>query len=975
MLHGLGLLRQQYQKLSVQAGGAQMPDGTVAVLAERLVDDARAPEDRRAAILSLKALTRDHAVAVGTHALVPLLRWLKQRTGDEDMVRAAVECCLALCQAPADAEAARIADAQRNMGRVLGEPDALVAVLALLAPQHSFYTRFAALQLLATLLEHRREEVQEYVLSAPGGSSAVLQCLDASPSSSMEIIRNEALLLLPALVAGSADLQKIVAFEGAFERLLDITAQEGRIEGGVVVQDALDALHALLLHNVSNQNYFRETLSIPLLAPLLFYPLALADGASDAARSEHAAQLDAFLLQEWDEQKLTNALLLVRCMLHLVEGHGDGHRANQLAMRNSGLTACLVQLAFASLAPPLLKAHTLHLLAAVLRGSRPNQDLVSTLVVRPVALVRADAGAAAPADTRGAADEPPLQLAWQAPQAAMLCLVALALRGPGATARTAQSLAVRFSAVAAFDALVAQNVDVRMTILQALVAAPAPAQNHGNASHLLLDSIANLPVSSALVSSAAAAPFDPYQYLFACIMLAALLQGSDTAKAFARQIQLNSEGRCVAVARPPSDADDEPLALVHQLIGNLAMAAREHAEAVRRERAAQESDAPHNSSTDWTRVMVGYLTLLAMWLWQSPASIADLVSESANLQVLVQPVAQASGVDALVQALSAFVLGAAYEFNTLAGGRSAGSEASAGGVSPADAPSDTTLTRKAMHAILHTRVGADQFSVRLLQLKNDPRFAACGPDALERILAVAAAPGDVEEPGVWFVWPFVEFWKDNYMRVQKAILVDPAATSESAADTPAELLDAREQIAALHAELQRVRGEGDAAVRAAALEVGRAGVDDEVAALRAELAQRDTELQRVRTQCTELEASAASSAAAASAEQAAAAERAAELSSLRAQLTEQDGALSSVRAEATALRAQLTSVHAALSTARAHATDAPTQPDASAELDRMAQETEDLLVLLDDLTTKRQRDKARMRASGWDVSDEDEDDG
>jgi intracellular protein transport protein USO1 len=68
-----------------------------------------------------------------------------------------------------------------------------------------------------------------------------------------EMLRNEALLLLPALTAGNADLQKIVAFSGAFEKLLDIIQREGGIEGGIIVQDVLVAIGGLLRFNVSNQ--------------------------------------------------------------------------------------------------------------------------------------------------------------------------------------------------------------------------------------------------------------------------------------------------------------------------------------------------------------------------------------------------------------------------------------------------------------------------------------------------------------------------------------------------------------------------------------------------------------------------------------------------------------------------------------------------------------------------------------------------
>lgn len=68
-----------------------------------------------------------------------------------------------------------------------------------------------------------------------------------------EMLRNEALLLCPALLAGNADLQKIVAFSGAFEKLFQIVNQEGGTDGGIVVQDALTAMGGLLRFNVSNQ--------------------------------------------------------------------------------------------------------------------------------------------------------------------------------------------------------------------------------------------------------------------------------------------------------------------------------------------------------------------------------------------------------------------------------------------------------------------------------------------------------------------------------------------------------------------------------------------------------------------------------------------------------------------------------------------------------------------------------------------------
>ena len=59
--------------------------------------------------------------------------------------------------------------------------------------------------------------------------------------------------MLQLLLSQSPDIQKILAFEGAFEKLFAIITQEGGLEGGVTVRDALACVDALLRYNPSNQ--------------------------------------------------------------------------------------------------------------------------------------------------------------------------------------------------------------------------------------------------------------------------------------------------------------------------------------------------------------------------------------------------------------------------------------------------------------------------------------------------------------------------------------------------------------------------------------------------------------------------------------------------------------------------------------------------------------------------------------------------
>ena len=56
------------------------------------------------------------------------------------------------------------------------------------------------------------------VLAAPMGGARLMDLL----GSDHEVLRNEALLLLVGLTRASAEVQKIAAFEGAFERVLSI---------------------------------------------------------------------------------------------------------------------------------------------------------------------------------------------------------------------------------------------------------------------------------------------------------------------------------------------------------------------------------------------------------------------------------------------------------------------------------------------------------------------------------------------------------------------------------------------------------------------------------------------------------------------------------------------------------------------------------------------------------------------------------
>lgn len=79
-----------------------------------------------------------------------------------------------------------------------------------------------------------------------------------------------ALLLLTDLTQSSAELQKLVAFENAFDRIFNLIDAEGSLtQGGIVVQDCLALLANLVRINASNQSLFRETGGVAKMSSLL----------------------------------------------------------------------------------------------------------------------------------------------------------------------------------------------------------------------------------------------------------------------------------------------------------------------------------------------------------------------------------------------------------------------------------------------------------------------------------------------------------------------------------------------------------------------------------------------------------------------------------------------------------------------------------------------------------------------------------
>lgn len=175
---------QTYVALRGPTGVPQTATDTIGRLADRL-SPSTLLADRRAAVLALKGLSRDHRREVGDTALLGLLQVLQNDAEiDGDIGKAVLETINALCE-PDETPGPGREDVVKFCDQVLATEKPVQSLLGLLAGSN-FYAKFSALQLLSTLLQIRRQVVQGYFLKAENGPASVLAVLEDN----REMIRN-----------------------------------------------------------------------------------------------------------------------------------------------------------------------------------------------------------------------------------------------------------------------------------------------------------------------------------------------------------------------------------------------------------------------------------------------------------------------------------------------------------------------------------------------------------------------------------------------------------------------------------------------------------------------------------------------------------------------------------------------------------------------------------------------------------------
>ena len=218
----------------------------------------------------------------------------------------------------------------------------------------------------------------------------------------------------------------------------------------------------------------------------------------------------------------------------------------------------------------------------------------------------------------GELDARPASTKWRRGESvpAVVAVTNLAVNGDGTPGR--EGLRVRAAGANLFTSYVAGSTETQLGVLSTMLAPPPDAEHTLSSGSVILHALRSFPSTASRNDV-----FDSYVPFFACLLFSHLIMHSEVCKEVARKIYFQGDE-----TSPGGMGDeDDRITLVGVLVGNLMMAQREQAQSV---------NAGHGPERvlEWSRIMVGYLTALSVWMWESPGTVKEFLSEGSNLQVV-----------------------------------------------------------------------------------------------------------------------------------------------------------------------------------------------------------------------------------------------------------------------------------------------------------------------------------------------------
>lgn len=580
--------------LESQAPAKQNATTTIENLSGRL-QSATLLEDRRAAILGLRSFAKQYPASVASGSLRNLISSLNKDVEDVDTTKVILETLLMLFNPDESSPEASDDIALWLADEFTQRQENITALLDLLDAQ-DFFSRLYSLQLITAISSARPERTQECVYVAPLGVSRLVAVLEDK----REAVRSEGLLLLVALTPSSPDLQKLVAFENAFDRVFAIIDAEGGLtNGGITIQDCLSLLANLLRLNVSNQSYFRETGWVKKLA------LLLNDAVKEQGKPDGVA--------EWARAQRDKNVWGLLAVLRLFLSKGSvGTQANQMSFWQNGVLDQVLEIGFREGFDVHIRAEALATAADLIRSNSSLQESFAQLDVicpRPGETSPKVNGHASPNN------QAPKKQAF--PSVNVISgLLDLSL-GPSSIF----AFDVRLAACECLKAYLGGHAAIKLFFLRRAIDGHVSDRDEP-------DNVLSILIED---SNAGRGP-DPYRTWIASVLLFHLLYEDIDAKNLAMGVY---EGN--------ANEGEEVVTCIQALSTNLISC-------------EQKAEDP--------RISIGYLMVLCGWLYEEPDAVNDFLSEGSNVQSIAQLVARNDPSRSLVSGLCAFLLGIVYEFST-----------------------------------------------------------------------------------------------------------------------------------------------------------------------------------------------------------------------------------------------------------------------------------------------------------------------
>ncbi|KZF25213.1 hypothetical protein L228DRAFT_265692 [Xylona heveae TC161] len=227
------------------------------------------------------------------------------------------------------------------------------------------------------------------------------------------------------------------------------------------------------------------------------------------------------------------------------------------------------------------------------------------------------------------------------------------------------------------------------------------------------DATANV-LSTLMKDSVIGQSNDPYRTWFASVLFFHLLFENPEAKDLALRVTEGNES-----------CGEEVITCIQAITGNLISGLQRNED---------------------ERVIVGYLMVLCGWMFEDREAVNDFLCEGSSIQSLVQTIARDDQERPIAQGLCAALLGIIYEFST----------------------KDSPIPRRTIQSTLFSRLGREAYVQRLKKLREHQFLRD-----FEVLSKASGTNSIIGPPDVFFDQTFVDFLKDNFSRLIRALDRDP----------------------------------------------------------------------------------------------------------------------------------------------------------------------------------------------------------